>query len=88
MNNSETYNIIHKVLIGKMKIRPELINNNAMFRDDFGFNDTELSLLLFYIENHFDIDIAPSAITLFSTVSDLAIAIRAAKSYNNVIIEK
>ena len=80
MNNSETYNIIHKLLIGKMKTRPELINNNAMFRDDFGFNDTELSLLLFYIENHFNIEIAPNEITLFSTINNLIIAIQTAKA--------
>ena len=79
MNDSLTYNSIQKILTKKLGIHPELIHDRAILNNDFGFNDRELSLLFYYIENHFNVDL-PGEISPFSTISDLVTAIQTAKS--------
>ncbi len=85
MNNSGTFNVIYKTLTRELGIKKELIKNTAVFSSDFGLNDTELSILLFYIENYYNIDIAPNAISLHSSIDDLMIAIQTTKSYKHSI---
>jgi acyl carrier protein len=86
MNHSGTFSIIYKTLTKELGIKKELIKNAAIFSNDFGLNDTELSILLFYVENHYNIDIPQNAITLQSSIYDLEAAIQKTKKYDNAVL--
>jgi acyl carrier protein len=86
MNNSITYNIIYKTLTKELGIKKELIHNRAIFCNDLGLNDTEFSILLFYIENHFNIDIPQDELNIYSCVNDLMLSVKRLKTFGKKML--
>ncbi len=86
MNNSLIYNIIYKTLTKELGVKKELIHNSAVFCNDLGLNEMEFSILLFYLENHFNIDIPQNVIYFQSSINDLVISIHKTKANCNTLL--
>lgn len=71
MNTTVTYNFINKVLTKELGIKKDIIHNHSGLYMDLGLNETELAILLFYIENHFHMEIPSEEINQKTTLCDL-----------------
>ncbi len=71
MKNMKEYHVIYRILTKELGIKKELINDTEVFNNDFELNDTELSILLYYVGNHFNIDIPQNAVDIHSSINDL-----------------
>jgi acyl carrier protein len=82
----KAYHVIYRILTKELGIKKEMINDTAVFSNDFGLNDTELSILLYYVENHYNIDIPQNAVTLHSSINDLIESIQTIKTYQTIMV--
>lgn len=69
MNNQQIKSVI-TLILSRLGVNAKKVSLYSEYSNDFGFNDSEFNLFLYYIEKYFGIAILPSEESQLRTVSN------------------
>ncbi len=69
MNKQQISSVI-TLILNKLGVNTQKVNIYSEYSNDFGFNESEFNLFLYYIEKYFGISIQPNDEAQLQTVSN------------------
>lgn len=73
MNEQEIFEVVKKIIVEKLSVKPELVTMEAKFVDDLGADSLYLNEIVYEIEDRFDIKVPDEA---FDEMQSVGQAIR------------
>ncbi len=68
--NKQQINSVITLILSRLGVNKKKVNLYSEYSNDFGFNESEFNLFLYYLEKYFGIAIQPSEEAQLNTVSN------------------